>query len=50
MANREGDGVACLERQPSCREASLRDLFRIGLKSDVMKAKTLHEKPGMARS
>jgi hypothetical protein len=48
MANREGDGVACLERQPSCREASLRDLFRIGLKRDVMKA--LHEKPGMARS
>jgi hypothetical protein len=48
--HREGDGVACLERQPSCREASLRDLFRIGLKRDVMKARRLHEKPGMARS
>lgn len=50
MANREEDGVACHERQPSCREASLRDLFKIGLKRNVMEAETLHEKPGMARS
>lgn len=33
-ANCEGDGLAWHERQPSCREAFLRDLFKIGLEAE----------------